>query len=581
MKQQIKTTVGICVLMMAFVLCGADYAVVSAGKPVGLVAEEGAKLTQNDGYVTLSDHRLLYYAAGVPGGADIEVRIRMAIDGLSNSAASLKFGDQMFGFEGGDGKMFSAGYVVAPAKLSARNPPASILNGRIFELCLTRTNGRLRLTIDGEEMLNLTDTRAMFGPVALRPWRGTMRVYEFTMSAGIFTPFEKILGYKNKLKKIAATFPLVDLSGDKTKDVVVAEGRPDFYQGHPTSVLMPDGRIIAVWCAPHGGWCGPAAESSDGGRTWTRIDDRFPEGFKRHVNCPSIYRLTGPDGKERLWVWSQVKVLPDARTHSDRRHLGEGMPSVMSEDGGRTWKEMPPLGDKFRCVMAFASIVRLKDGSYLGLFHRGPGGHDRPPLEVMQSVTRDGGFTWSEPKLMCKVEGKNPCEPYVFRSPDGNELCCLIRENTHTGCSLMKFSRDEGKTWTEAEDTPWGLSGDRHQGVQLPDGRQVVVFRDMAPKSPTFGHFVGWIGPYEAIKSKKVKGTYRVKLMHSYAGCDCGYPGIHILPDGTIFTVTYIKYWNDKRQQSVVCTRFNVDATDRMIATGGNRACTPQKGKEK
>ncbi len=181
---------------------------------------------------------------------------------------------------------------------------------------------------------------------------------------------------------------------------------------------------------------------------------------------------------------------------------GEAMPSVMSADEGRTWKEMPLLGEKFRCVMAFASIVRLHDGSYLGMFHRGPGGADKPPLEVCQSVTKDGGFTWSEPTVVCAVKGKNPCEPYVFRSPKGDELCCIMRDNTRKGCSLMMFSRDEGKTWSKPEDTPWGLTGDRHQGVQLPDGRLFIAFRDMAPKSPTLGHFVAWVGSYDAINLK-------------------------------------------------------------------------------
>ena len=26
-----------------------------------------------------------------------------------------------------------------------------------------------------------------------------------------------------------------------------------------------------------------------------------------------------------------------------------------------------------------------------------------------------------------KLDGKDPCEPYVFRSPDGDELCCIMR----------------------------------------------------------------------------------------------------------------------------------------------------------
>ena len=93
----------------------------------------------------------------------------------------------------------------------------------------------------------------------------------------------------------------------------------------------------------------------------------------------------------------------------------------------------------------------------------------------------------------------------------------------------------------------------------------MIVFRDMAPKSPTRGHFVAWVGPYAAIKSKETKGTYRVKLLHSYAGWDCGYPGIHLMPDGTVVATTYIQYWNDARKQSVVCTRFRVDETDKRV----------------
>jgi hypothetical protein len=357
----------------------------------------------------------------------------------------------------------------------------------------------------------------------------------------------------------------VDLSGDTGRHIVIAAGTEKVYQGHPTTVMTGDGRIIAVWCTPHGGWCGPAAESTDGGRSWTRIDDLFPEGIRRHVNCPSIYRLEGPDGKARLWIWSQVKMPTDAKDHNDHRERGDPMPSVMSEDEGRTWKEMPPLGAKFRCVMAFASIVRLKDGSHLGMFHAGPGGADRSPLKVWQSVTRNGGFTWSDPVLVAAADGKDLCEPFVFRSPKGDELCCIMRENTHKGCSMMMFSHDEGKTWTTPEDAPWGLTGDRHQGVRLPDGRFAIVFRDMAPKSPTRGHFVAWIGPYEAIKSKNAKDAYRVKLLHNYAGVDCGYPGIHLLPDGTILATTYVKYWNDKRLQSVVAVRFRVEETDSRL----------------
>jgi hypothetical protein len=353
-----------------------------------------------------------------------------------------------------------------------------------------------------------------------------------------------------------AKFPLVDLSGDIRRQVVIAEGTPEVYQGHPTTLLMPDGKtLFAVWCINHGGKAGPMARSDDGGKTWRRLDDRLPAGFAKHENCPSIYRLIDARGKERLWVFSAWIG-----------RFGVPMPSIMSEDGGRTWKEMPPLGATFRCVMTFSSVVRLKDESYLGMYHRGPEGVDRAPLEVLQTVTKDGGLTWSEPRVVAKVEGKNPCEPFAFRSPDGGELCCLLRENTHKGTSLMMFSRDEGATWSVPVDTSWSLTGDRHMGVITKDGRMVIAFRDQAPLSPTRGHFVAWVGTYDDVRNAR-PGQYRIKLLHSYAGGDCGYPGVELLPDGTILATTYIKYWNDDRKHSVVSTRFRLEETDVLLGS--------------
>jgi len=372
-------------------------------------------------------------------------------------------------------------------------------------------------------------------------------------AAGTVTGADKAEAMKARWRE-EAKLPVVDLSQEAGRQTVIAAGTPEIYQGHPTTVLMPDGKtIFAVWCVNHGGKAGPMARSEDGGKTWTRLDASLPPGFSKHENCPSIYRMTDPQGRERIWVFSAWIG-----------RFGAPMPSIMSEDGGKTWKEMPPLGEKFRCVMTFSSIVRLKDGSYLGLYHRGPDGQDRAPLEVMQSLTKDGGFTWSEPRVIAKVEGKNPCEPFVFRSPDGIELCALLRENTHKGYSLMMFSQDEGATWGIPKDTSWGLTGDRHMGVQTKDGRLVIAFRDQAPESPTKGHFVAWVGTYNDIKEGK-PGQYRVKLLHGHKLFDLGYPGLELLPDGTIVATTYLKYWNDARKHSVVSTRFTLAETDARL----------------
>ncbi len=342
--------------------------------------------------------------------------------------------------------------------------------------------------------------------------------------------------------------PLIDVSGQTEQHSVIAAGTPQVYQGHPTTLLLPDQKtILAVWCINHGGSAGPMAQSEDGGKTWTRIDERLPAGYSTHQNCPSIYRMLDPAGKARLWVFSAARG----------KRGGPGMPSIMSEDNGATWKEMPPLG--FPCVMTFSSMVRLKDGRYLGLYHRGPDGKDRAPLVVLQTISDDGGFSWSKPHVVAEVAGKNPCEPCVFRSPDGNQLCCLLRENTHKGRSLMMFSNDEGATWTKPVDTPWGLTGDRHKQVFTKDGQLVVCFRDQAPGSSSRGHFVAWVGTYDDIVNGQ-DGKYRVKLLHHHGRTgDCGYPGVELLPDGTIVATTYVKYRDNKDKNSVVAVRFKLD----------------------
>ncbi|EDL56518.1 sialidase family protein [Gimesia maris] len=342
--------------------------------------------------------------------------------------------------------------------------------------------------------------------------------------------------------------PLIDVSGQTEQHSVIAAGTPQVYQGHPTTLLLPDQKtLLAVWCINHGGSAGPMARSEDGGKTWSRIDERLPAGYSTHQNCPSIYRMIDSKGKARLWVFSAALG----------KRGGPGMPSIMSEDNGATWKEMPPLG--FPCVMTFSSMVRLKDGRYLGLYHKGPDGKDRAPLVVLQTISADGGFTWSKPQVVAEVAGKNPCEPCVFRSPDGNQLCCLMRENTHKGNSLMMFSNDEGATWTKPVDTPWGLTGDRHKQVFTQDGQLVICFRDQAPGSSSRGHFVAWVGTYDDIVNGR-DGKYRVKLLHHHGRTgDCGYPGVELLPDGTIVATTYVKYRDNKDKNSVVAVRFKLD----------------------
>lgn len=366
----------------------------------------------------------------------------------------------------------------------------------------------------------------------------------------------------------------IDLSEDTKRQIVIARGSPKSgeYHAHPTTAMLADNKtIFCVWNIGHGGHAGPMARSEDTGLTWTRIDDTLPPNYVNFKNCPSIYRITDPQGKERLWVFA-------ARTLTDKenpkliagRHEGY-MPRIVSEDYGKTWRELPPIGgpismnDPFRNIMTFSSIVRLKDGSHLGMFHRGGGIGEGGTLQVLQSITHDGGFTWSAPTIACdgtKLDSKHPCEPYVFRSPDGSELCCLMRENKRSGTSLVMFSRDEGQTWSPPVDAPWGLTGDRHHGISLPDGRMAIVFRNASPNPKDKG-FIAWVGTYDDIKQGK-PGQYRISLLKTFK--DGFYPGLHLLPDETIVATTYANYRQEDVGCSIVSVRFKMSEVDAMAA---------------
>lgn len=345
--------------------------------------------------------------------------------------------------------------------------------------------------------------------------------------------------------------PVIDLSAETGRQVVIAQGTEQIYQGHPTTVLLPDGKtIFATWTLGHGGSCGPMKRSDDGGRTWSELLP-MPANWAETRNCPSLYRLTDPAGAARLFVFA-----------------GQGadgnMAQAHSTDDGRTWTPMRGVG--LNGVMPFCTIIPVDAGKRLvGLTNiRRPGETKNKKSNIIaQSESTDGGLTWSAWRIILDLGDLNPCEPAMLRSPDGRQMLCLLRENDRKAPGHFMTSDDEGRTWTKDKPLPPGLWGDRHMPHYSADGRLVACFRDMGPDQNTHGHFVAWVGRYDDIIAGR-EGQYKIKLLHSNAGSDCGYPGLELLPDGTFVATTYIKYRPGAEKQSVVSTRFTLAETDAL-----------------
>ena len=344
----------------------------------------------------------------------------------------------------------------------------------------------------------------------------------------------------------AGPIPLVDLAG-QTRYRVIVDREPGQYLGHPTTVLLEDGRtILAVYPKGHGKGSIILKRSTDGGLTWS---DRLPTpaSWATSKETPTIHRVIDPSGKKRLVLFSGLYPIRES----------------VSEDDGATWTPLAPIGD-FGGIVAMASVERLKDGRYLALFHddgryfRNSGKSSK--FQVFKTISKDGGLSWGEPEVIAEDPTLHFCEPGLVRSPDGKQIAVLLRENSRRRHSFVITSDDEGQTWSTPKELPASLTGDRHTGKYAPDGRLFLSFRDMAPDSPTQGDWVGWVGTYEDIVNAR-DGRYRVRFMDNLHKFDCAYPGVEVLPDGT-FVVTTYGHWNKDEPPYIVAERFKLSDLD-------------------
>ncbi|MHC4993199.1 MAG: exo-alpha-sialidase, partial [Planctomycetota bacterium] len=210
------------------------------------------------------------------------------------------------------------------------------------------------------------------------------------------------------------SIPLVDLDAHAHRQVVV-DREPGQYLGHPTTVLLDDGRtIIVVYPKGHGRGAIVMKRSIDGGRTWSdRLD--VPASWATSKETPTIHLLRKPGGP-RLVLFSGL--------YPARR--------AISDDEGATWSELEPVGDWGGIVVMSSVLVR--HGRTIALFHddgRFIAGQGRATgvFTLYQSTSDDGGLTWMDPVPIWTGDHVHLCEPGIVRSPDGRRLAILLREN--------------------------------------------------------------------------------------------------------------------------------------------------------
>ena len=238
---------------------------------------------------------------------------------------------------------------------------------------------------------------------------------------------------------------------------------------------------------------------------------------------PRLYVATYEDEMDEntlYWARAKMSALDDEICG---RYKGSW--TRISHDGGKTWS-----APRSAPVSAPHGPIVLKDGRLMYLGKQFPGGMQRPWGEVAAAVSSDQGETWEEIGIVPLPAGARidqVHEPHVCELPDGT-LICHLRVEAPDLVTWQSVSTDGGRTWTEpvrvpAEGSPPHLL--RHSsGVLIcsygyrhkPDGQRVIFSTD---GGETWGH--------------------DLVLRDDGPSGDLGYPATVELADGSLFTVYY------------------------------------------
>jgi hypothetical protein len=125
-----------------------------------------------------------------------------------------------------------------------------------------------------------------------------------------------------------------------------------------------------------------------------------------------------------------------------------------SQDGGETWQDFSIVHQTPVCALWEGVLTYLPDGRLLCHFASEENAPTYPNA-IFQSVSWDGGATWSPPTQIIGLPGSRDGVPSVVRIPSGRLLCFFEGQEwadvSSVPCDFIiryEYSDDEGASWS-------------------------------------------------------------------------------------------------------------------------------------
>ncbi|MCX7599747.1 MAG: exo-alpha-sialidase [Armatimonadetes bacterium] len=370
--------------------------------------------------------------------------------------------------------------------------PAPLRAGIWHRADVACIGSRIRVRLDGQPVLDFTDTALPAGYVGLGTSEGCVEFRNLCIRGRVVT--------------------MPPLKEERPPYKIISRGEAAGpYQAFPDACRLQNGDIMCVFYAGYGHTTLPNPEwpkggrlcyvrSSDEGRTWSEprilydseFDDRDPHiaqladgtlicsffpwaptegGDFLAVQVVRSYdngETWEPQAETLLEGWAcsaPVRQLPDGTCLLGVYYIPPGGQVawggvIRSTDGGKTWSEPVPIGDKAGLSLAAETdVIQLRDGRLFAAL-RGE------TVNMHYATSPDGGLTWSDVR---DIGFPGHC-PHLNRLSTGEILLAVRLPDTS-----LYVSRDEARTWQG----PYILDhviGAYPATVELKDGTVLAVY---------------------------------------------------------------------------------------------------------